>query len=69
MQRDNRRALDLGLRFRPLAPTIRGTLNDTRSPDHAPAAKDFGNLVAEPGLAPELNRELSAEWQVAGESA
>lgn len=53
MSRSNRRAADLGLELRPIADTIRGTLD---SPP--PPKKDFGNDVSQPGLTREREAEL-----------
>ena len=59
---DIRRALEAGLRFRPLAETARDTLEWAREGD-APGAKDVGVAMVPAGITRERERDLLAAWR------
>jgi len=58
---DVRRAIDAGLRFRPLAETTRDTLAWTREGE-APGPKDVGVAMSPAGITRERERELLTVW-------
>ena len=62
MSRDTRKALALGLKFRPVTETIAATRDFLKTTGKLTTEKDFGNILERPGLTPELERELLRDW-------
>ena len=63
VRRVNSKALKLGLTLRPVTGTIAATLDGLRSSATPAIKKNFGNILPQPGLTADLERELLRKWR------